>query len=345
MRRDELFENIKSLLSLTLIIVIFIGVIPHILLGNGIDNFLKENFSEKTTDYKSKNVIQISGSDKAKVYRTKSKKVEEMPVEEYIMGVLWSEMPVDFNEEALKAQAIAARTYYYSKRAEKCNEGNGAEICDSVHCQAYIDKNARLENWDEKARDKNYKKIKEVIDDTKGMVLTYNGELALYPQYFSTSSGKTENAEDVFSSKVPYLESVDSPGEEVSPKFESEKKLKNKEFVEIFKKEYKDTDIKEKNLKKYIEIKSRTDGGSVKSIKIGNKTIEGTKFRKLFDLKSANFELEFSKDAVTIKTKGYGHGVGMSQWGANVMGKAGKTFDYILKHYYKGTEISKIFYK
>lgn len=351
MRQDKLIENIKMILAVTGILIFFILAIPYILMGGSINDFLGagSNLSENSNGYgnnSNKNiVIKIDGKDEAKVYRTSTGKVEKIPVEEYVLGVVWSEMPVDFNEEALKAQAIAARTFYYSKRIDKCSDAKGADICDGVHCQAYMSKKERLDKWDSNIRNKNYEKVKKVVNETKGMVLTYDGELVKYPQYFSTSSGKTENSEDVFTSKLPYLISVSSPGEEVSPRYENEKTLSNSEFISIAKSKFGVQGLTNSNLKEKIEIKSRTDGGSVKTIKIGNKEIDGVDFRKAFDLKSANFQIEFSKNSLTIKSKGYGHGVGMSQWGANLMGKDGFSYSEILKHYYSGVEIGKISYK
>lgn len=343
MRENDILNNIRRIGIITGIILIFIIVIPFILMGNGITNFLS-NENSYNLDDKEVNIL-IKGNDKAKVYRTKEKKIEEISVEEYVLGVVSSEMPAKFEKEALKAQAIAARTFYYSKRLKNCNLSNGGEICDGVHCQAYMNKQERMSKWDNKERNTNYQKIKKAVKETKGEVLTYKGKLVLYPQFFSTSSGKTENSEDVFSGEVPYLKSINSLGEEISPVYESQKELKNKDFINIINLKYKRARLTEKNLKESIDIKSRTDGGSVNEIKIGKTIISGVEFRKLFDLRSANFTIEYLKDKVKIKCKGNGHGVGMSQWGANVMAKEGKKYDDILKHYYTGIEIGKIIYK
>ncbi len=343
MRENDILNNIRRIGIITGIILIFMIVIPFILMGNGITNFLS-NENSYNLDDKEVNIL-IKGNDKAKVYRTKEKKIQEISVEEYVLGVVSSEMPAKFEKEALKAQAIAARTFYYSKRLKNCNLSNGGEICDGVHCQAYMNKQERMSKWDNKDRNTNYQKIKKAVKETKGEVLTYKGKLVLYPQFFSTSSGKTENSEDVFSGEVPYLKSINSLGEEISPVYESQKELKNKDFINIINLKYKRAKLTEKNLKESIDIKSRTDGGSVNEIKIGKTIISGVEFRKLFDLRSANFTIEYLKDKVKIKCKGNGHGVGMSQWGANVMAKEGKKYDDILKHYYTGIEIGKIIYK
>lgn len=343
MREREIIENIKKIGFITGFILIFTLIIPFILMGGSIKNFVsspeEEIHSEKQVN------INMKGENKAKVYMTSEKKVKKIDVEEYILGVVSSEMPATFEEEALKAQAIAARTFYYSKRLKNCDLANGGEICDSVHCQAYMDKDERLKKWPKDEREAYYEKVKKAVEDTKGQVLTYDNEIVLYPQFFSTSSGKTENAEDVFSSQVPYLKSVNSEGEQVSTSYESEKEITNKDFAAIINAKYKKANLSSSNINKKIRIKSRTDGGSVKEIQLGGTTIKGTEFRKLFDLKSANFTLEYSKNKIKIKCKGNGHGVGMSQWGANLMAKEGKGYSEILKHYYTGIEIGKIVYK
>lgn len=343
MREREIIENIKRIGFITCFILIFTLIIPFILMGGSIKNFTSSS-DEEIHNEKQVN-ITMEGESKAKVYMTSEKKVKKIDVEEYILGVVSSEMPATFEEEALKAQAIAARTFYYSKRLKNCNLANGGEICDSVHCQAYMDKDERLKKWPKDERDAYYKKVKKAVEDTKGQVLTYDNEIVLYPQFFSTSSGKTENAEDVFSSEVPYLKSVNSGGEQVSTSYESEKEITNKDFAAIVNSKYKKANLSSSNINKKIQIKSRTDGGSVKEIQLGGATIKGTEFRKLFDLKSANFTLEYSKNKIKIKCKGNGHGVGMSQWGANLMAKEGKGYAEILKHYYTGIKIGKIVYK
>lgn len=343
MREKDIIENLKNIGFLTIFIFIFIFIVPFILMGSSIKNFTEEEFSEKV-DKNAPVTLKVGGDDTVKVYRTKEDKVSKINVEDYILGVVMSEMPASFEEEALKAQAIAARTFYYSKRMNNCNNGKGGEICDSVHCQAYMDKDERLEKWDKKSRDENYKKIKKAVEETKDMVLTFENEIVLYPQFFSTSSGKTENCKDVFSSDVPYLKSINSPGEEISPVYKTSKELGNKEFVNVINSTYKKANLDINDLKSKIEIVSRTDGGAVEEIKIGGIALKGTEFRKLFDLRSANFTLEYMKDKVKINCIGNGHGVGMSQWGANVMAKNGKKYKDILTHYYSGVKIGKIIY-
>lgn len=292
--------------------------------------------------YKNDNVINIDGGNFVKVYISKQGKVLEVPIEEYVIGVVSAEMPANFNEEAIKAQAVAARTFYFSKRLNNCKEADTGEICDTTHCEVYLSKEERLKGWAAQDRNANYEKIKKAVESTENEVLTYDGELLKYPEFFATSSGKTESSIDVFNDDVPYLKSIDSPGEEIAPKFESEKTINISEFIKTINKSYKNANIKAADVKSKISKISNTEGGAVKEIKLGNTIVSGTDFRKIFNLNSTNFTIEFADNTVKIECKGYGHGVGMSQWGARVMADEGKTYTEILKHYYSGVEVQKV---
>lgn len=256
-------------------------------------------------------------------------------------------MPANFDEEALKAQAVAARTYYMNKRINKCKdaESKGAEICDSTHCQVYMDKEERMSKWSKKDSESNWSKINEAVESTKGEVLTYDGAILEYPQFFAVSSGRTEDALDVLSMNIPYLKSTDSKGEEVAPKYETTFSMSLDEFINKIKSSYNDIKLSKNSLKNSIEIQSYTQGGSVKEIKIGNKIISGIELRKILNLNSTNFKISFKNNDIIFLCKGYGHGVGMSQWGANAMAKSGDKYSDILKHYYSGVDIEKIQYK
>ncbi|MBD7915789.1 stage II sporulation protein D [Clostridium sp. Sa3CUN1] len=289
-------------------------------------------------------LISIKGNDKIKVYITKEERIEEISLEEYVKSVVSGEMLVSFSEEALKAQAVAARTYIISKRSKPCDIANGADVCDTTHCQVYISKSERLEKWGDKGEEY-WNKISKAVEETKDKVLTYNNELVLYPQYFSTSSGMTENAVDVFSNDVPYLVSTESKGEEIAPKYESEFSFNINEFVSKINNKYPEAQLTADNLSGNIEIISRSDAGGIKEIRFGNTRIKGADFRLAFGLSSTNFEYSIDSENIVFKCKGYGHGVGMSQWGANVMANNGSNYEEILKHYYKGTELKAIEFK
>ena len=263
-------------------------------------------------------------SPKINIYNHKTNKTEQMDIEEYLYGVLSGEMPSDFDIEALKAQAVAA-------------------VCtDYTHCQEYKSyeelKESKGEDWIKDS----YPIIKQAVDETKGHIITYDGEPIL-PLYFSTSSGKTENSEEVFSTEYPYLRSVDSPYDKYAPKYASTLKISNKDFVRKLKNTYSDINIIEDNLSSQIKILSRSDGGSVEKIKLGNKEVTGRDIRNILNLNSANFEIKFDTNSLDFVVKGYGHGVGMSQWGAQGMAEEGYKYYEILSHYYKDTIIKDLY--
>ena len=288
------------------------------------------------------NIITFNRGDKIKVYITAEDKVEEISVEEYVCGVVSNEMPISFNEEALKAQAVASRTYLASKLINKCSICDNADICDSTHCQVYTSKEKRMSNWEESKAEEYWSKIERVVKETEGKILTYNGELVLYPQFFSTSSGKTENSEDINWGSIPYLKSVESPGEEVAPKYTSESKVSISDVVSKINEKYPSSGVNLENICNVINIISRSEAGGVKSIELGNETVTGSEFRILIGLNSTNFTYSFNDNNMIFNCRGYGHGVGMSQWGANVMGKGGSSYSEILKHYYTGVDIGEL---
>ncbi|MGL5822989.1 MAG: stage II sporulation protein D [Sarcina sp.] len=280
-------------------------------------------------------------TDYIKVYRS-SGKLEEINLEEYVIGVVGSELPLSFEKEAMIAQGVLARTFAVSKMITPCSKAKkyGGDICDTVHCQVYGEISERLASSGKDAS-KLKSKVINSVKATNGEVLSYEGFLVRYPQYFSMSSGKTENIEDVFNVEVPYLRSVNSKWDESLEKYKMQTSYSYKKFSEVINTKYSKANIKANNVNNQIKILSRTEGGSVKEIQLGGITIKGTEFRTLFGIRSANFDIEF-KDEIIVTTKGYGHGVGMSQWGANSMAKEGKSYKNILEHYYTDVELKKI---
>lgn len=346
-RKLKINRNLKTIIIMTLIIIFIMILLPIIFLG---DNSNSSN-SLSSFNLKDDNIVKASGlsfpvNGKVKLYRREKNVVEELDLEEYVKGVVSSEMPANFDEEALKAQAVAARTYYMNKRINPCKDAKikGAEICDSTNCQVYMDKEERMSKWSKDDGESNWNKISEAVESTKGEVLTYDGVVLEYPQFFAVSSGKTEDAVDVFAMNIPYLKSIDSKGEEIAPKFESTLSISLDEFVDKIKSQYKDIVLSKDNIEDSIKIQSYTKGGGVKEIKVGNKNISGIEFRKILNLNSTNFTISFKNNNIVFLCKGYGHGVGMSQWGANAMAKNGSKYNDILKYYYSGIEIEKIKY-
>lgn len=323
------------------ILILILMIIAPMFIIKSMPAKANEEVSEITNENKD---ILLDGKNIIKVNITKENRIEEVQIEEYVKSVVSGEMLVSFDDEALKAQAIAARTYIAAKRLRPCNIANGGDVCDTTHCQVYINKDVRLEQWGSNAEEY-WNKISNAVDNTKGMVLTYNNELVLYPQFFSTSSGMTENAVDVFSNSVPYLVSTESKGEEIAPKYETEFPFNIPEFVNKINDKYKEASITSENLKNNIEILSRSVAGGIKELRIGKTKVKGLDFRLALGLSSTNFEYVINENEIVFKCKGYGHGVGMDQWGANVMAKSGADYKDILTHYYTGVEISKLTFK
>lgn len=337
--------DVLNIVVVTIVIIFTLCVLPILFLKSDKEMTM---FNIELNDIKKSEEkgVEFPIDGKVKVYIKEENKLVELDLEDYITGVVASEMPTNFNEEALKAQAVAARTYYINKRKTPCKdaEANGAEICDTTNCQVYMNKEKRLKLWNSSKGEENWSKIKNAVECTKGQVMTYDGYVLEYPQFFSTSSGKTEDAKDVFSVDVPYLKSEESQGEEIAPKYESKINLSISDFIRKINFNYIDANLTKDKLLSMVSIKSYTEGGSVKEIQIGDVSIKGTDFRKLFGLNSSNFNIQFTNNEAIIKCKGYGHGVGMSQWGANAMAKNGSTYDQILKHYYRGIKIEEIKY-
>ncbi|WP_294156346.1 stage II sporulation protein D [uncultured Clostridium sp.] len=345
-RKLKINENLKIIIIMSFVVLGIMILLPVIFLSNSSNNNLS------VFNLNNSNIIKNSGlsfpyDGKVRLYRREKGSVEEIDLEEYIKGVVASEMPANFDEEALKAQAVAARTYYINKRVNPCKDAksNGAEICDSTDCQVYMDKQERVSKWSKKDSETNWNKINEAVESTKGEVLTYDGVILEYPQYFAVSSGKTEDAVDVFSINVPYLKSTESSGEEIAPKYETTSTISVDDFINKIKAKYNDAEISRRNIRNCIEVESYTQGGSVKEIRVGNKNLRGVELRKILNLNSTNFSVSYKGNDIIFSCRGYGHGVGMSQWGANAMAKNGAGYDEILKHYYNGVDIEKIIYQ
>ncbi|MGL4521991.1 MAG: stage II sporulation protein D [Bacilli bacterium] len=268
------------------------------------------------------------------LYRTSTKDVEKKGIETYVFGVVAAEMPASFELEALKAQAIAARTYVFRKHNIRNNE-QVWDVQDSVSDQAYYDINQLKNIWGSDFYE-NAKKIKEAIEATEGMILTYKGK-PIEAYFFSTSNGKTENSEDYWSNYVPYLRSVNSEWDIQSPKYERTVGMKVPEFNERL-------GIRLQVSKPIMRQVKRTSGGRIASVVIEGEKFTGREIREKLGLASSHFTMRYAPhvNEIVIKTYGYGHGVGMSQYGANGMAKSGMNFKEILDHYYTGVQIDSV---
>ncbi|GAA0177733.1 stage II sporulation protein D [Clostridium sediminicola] len=331
----------------TILFIVLIFIVSRVLVGCNNDStsidFKEDQNLMKEIIYqinKNSNNIQVS------LLKTKQNTIDSIGLEDYVVGVVAAEMPASFEVEALKAQAVAARTYAVAHLEEfggKSSSGaKGANLTDTTDCQVYVSKEERFKSWPSNKCDEYWEKIVEAVNSTSGQVLTYDGKLVLRPYYFSTSSGNTENAIDVFNVNVSYLRSVKSIGEENSPKYKTENTINTIEFINVINSNFSDANISFSNFDKDIVIEERSEAGTVKKIKLGNITTTGAKVRKAFSLASSNFQLKIEDNNVNITCFGYGHGVGMSQFGANARAKEGKKYIDILKYYYTDTEVGVI---
>ncbi|WP_409303178.1 stage II sporulation protein D [Peribacillus sp. SCS-155] len=328
-------KAIKPMLAVFVVTVFVIIMIPAVLvLPFSLDTTpgkLVERLEVQVNKKKKASPAYSSSVDVA-VYRSEQKTVEELPIEKYIVGVVAAEMPAEFEMEALKAQALTARTYIVSQLVQKGKKGlpEGADVTDTIAHQVYRSDEQLKKDWGS-AYDKKIKKVTEAVNETAGQILTYKGN-PITATFFSTSNGYTEDSEDYWGNAYPYLKSVASPWDKISPKFYGKTAIPVQEFerklgVMIGQTETIGTIIK------------RTSGKRVGVIEIGGKQLTGKQIRELLGLRSSDFGWERKGNEIVVTTKGYGHGVGMSQYGANGMALEGKNYKDIVKHYYKGVAI------
>src|SRR5574344_1800302 len=292
----------KRIIILTILTILIPAIIVNIFIK---DEEIKFEYSKNMT---------------IRVKRT-SGIIEEIPFEQYIVGVLAGEMSVSYPLESLKAQAVASRTYAMKKMANNYN--NEYDILDNVNNQVYLDNNYLKNVWTDTYIDK-INKLKKAVSETSGEYLVYNNKV-IEAFFFSTSNGYTENSKDVFGISQPYLKSVSSVWDIDSPSFNSSYILKRFNL--------------EGNL--VLKINDYNETGSIKTLSINGKKINGTTFRTTLNLKSTNCTINVAEKTY-IKCKGYGHGVGMSQFGAYQMANKGYKYDEILIYYYQGVKINSL---
>lgn len=293
---------------------------------------------EKDTSVDQIEIYDYSKYSTIRLLHAKTKTVEEINLDEYIVNVVSAEMPVKYNIEALKAQAIVARTYTIHKITTS-SKHKEADICDdSTCCQAWISKEDRFKKWNSEEANDNWNKIIKAVNETKGKIITYNKK-PINAFFHSNSGGKTEVPYYVWGGKgYPYLQVVETAGEENYSQYKSEVEFSTKEFEKKIKEKYEDFKINYKE-KDCIKIEERDSSDRVVIVKIGNLKLSGVETRTLLGLKSANFKVEIKDDKIKFTVYGYGHGVGMSQTGADALAKQGKNYEEIIKHFYNGVEI------
>ena len=294
------------------ILVVLITVLVFMLWVHSGEDYLfwKENGNYQREEIQKVHVTRADGKD------------QYLDIESYLEGVISSEMSPAFEMEALKAQCVAARTFVVQR---------GYEVDDTTNTQVYRDNKQLKDIWKDNY-DVYHKKIQQAVQETTGEILTYQGK-PISALFFSSSCGKTANAQEYWGNKVPYLVSVDSSWDKQSEEYEKSITMSKQEFS---------TALGFQNTVQEIEEPIRYDSGYVKEIHIDRIVFTGREVREKLNLRSSCFTIKENKDNVVITTKGYGHGVGMSQIGAQAMAEKGKSYKQILSHYYPKTKIEKL---
>jgi len=319
-------------------ILLFFLIVTLIILG--IPTLVVFGFGEKEVGNLDKplnlTILKEKESPLVTVYRTKSKKIETYPLEEYVRGVVAGEMPANFHIEALKAQALAARTYIIRRIVANdfSDVPNGAMVDDTVKTQVFYNESELRKNWGNEYKRK-ISAINQAINETAGKIIVYENE-PIVATFFSTSDGKTVNAEDYWQQVIPYLVSVPSPWDKTSPKYEQKitipyNTIKEKLNVSLA--------LPATTNNKWLQIYDKDENNRIRSVKIGEKIFTVREVRELLDLPSASFTWQQTTKGIEFNVKGYGHGVGMSQYGANGMAQEGKKAEEIVKYYYRGVNI------
>lgn len=266
-----------------------------------------------------------------------NEKVKLLPLEEYLVGVVAAEMPAEFESEALKAQAVAARTYVLKRKSEGAGSGTVFDVDTTEKTQVWISNEDMIKKWGIINYWKYHRKISKAVEDTSGVVITYNGQLIDAVYHSSCGRKETERAGEVWSSDVQYLINAPS-GEQDTSRF-----IKYVSFdVLTFYKLLGFNQIPNSFSTSDLLILERTEAGRIKTLVIRNRIYEGTDFRTMLKLPSTDFEWKISPDRIELMVYGNGHAVGMSQYGANDLAKSGKNYKEILAHYYQGIKINRI---
>ena len=297
-----------------IILLVFIFILPFIIALL----FKEEDIPEKEENKVLEEIIiKVMYEDSS---------IDEIVLEDYLIGVLGGEMPVSFPLEALKAQAVASRTYVLY---QKEHNTKAYDVLNTTTNQVYKDEETLRQVWNEKY-DENIAKIKEAIRETEGEVMVYNNEI-IDALFFSTAPGMTENSEDVFSSSLPYLRSVESNWDKKAPNYESTKSFSLEEFKNLL----------GLDSVSNIIVGEFSNTGRTKSLIIDNVTLDANDIRNKLNLRSTYFNYDIKNNTITFTTYGYGHGVGMSQYGAKYMAEEGYSYTEILEHYYTDIKIIK----
>ncbi|PYZ92515.1 stage II sporulation protein D [Salipaludibacillus keqinensis] len=337
---------VKGFMLVLLIFMVGILVIPAILVTgfsndspmNEQSGIMQEESGEKMTVQQEEAQGEIDTdmpleAQSVSVFRSSSEVIEEVPMEEYIAGVVASEMPASYEMEALKAQALTARTYLirHLLDGQDLNLPDGADVTDTVMHQVYKSDEELQMEWD---GDYEWRmsRVRQAVYETEGEVITYDQE-PITATFFSTSNGYTENSEEYWENEIPYLRSVESPWDMDSPRYKGGLELSVEEFEERLQVQLGEGEVG--------EIISRTTGGRVAEVNVGGQVFSGREVRDALELDSSDFTWQRSGNQIMVETRGWGHGVGMSQFGADGMARSGKNYRDIIGHYYHGVEIQE----
>ena len=291
-----------------LLLLIVVLLIPFCFISN--NNKKEENITEEV-------------SKEIRVNLEYNNQILDLSLNDYLIGVVGCEMPASFNTEALKAQAIASRTFAYNFLVNDT-------IKLTTKAQCYKDNNTLKDKWQDNY-DKYYNIISSVVNETNDLVIKYDNNI-IKSYYYAMSNGKTEKSVAVFNEELPYLTIVDSSFDATLKNFEVQTRITNNNFCELL--SINPCEINISNIK-------RDETNRVTSLLINNIEYKGTDFRKKLSLRSTDFDINTNNNELIITTKGYGHGVGMSQYGANYLANQGLKYDEILKYYYKDTYLEK----
>ncbi len=317
----------KAILVIFVVLVAFI--LPFLLLPEAGNVPKTQQAAMQTETTKSTDTPQVSFDGGLLLRIETADGMEELSLHDYLTGVVLAEMPTDFAPEALKAQAVASRTYALRKMA--AGKHTGADICGSFACCQAWTPTQEFAGTEALAR------AESAVSDTDGLVVTYGGEL-IDATFFSCAAGMTEAAAAVWGSDVPYLQAVESPEHE--ERYEESVTFSAAEFAERL--AHPEADLSG-NPTEWFGEEKRTAGGGLESIRIGGITICGTELRSRLSLRSTVMSFSAAEDSVTVTTSGYGHRVGLSQYGADALAQEGESFEEILLHYYQGTEIRRLY--
>lgn len=265
-------------------------------------------------------------------FRTGDETVTEMDMDAYLLGVVLAEMPASFEMEALKAQSCVARTYAGKAYISGGKHGDGSVCGDTSCCQGYTTVDTYLASG---GTEEAVNRVRTAVSVTSGQVLTYDEQL-IEATYFSCSGGRTEDAVAVWGTDFPYLQAVDSPGEEQAAYYTDTQVFSASEFARLLQLPLTGDPAG------WIGNATYTEGGGIHTMEIGGESFTGTRLRNLLGLRSTAFSVEVQDSEIVITTRGYGHRVGMSQYGADAMAAAGSSWEEILAHYYRGAELTTL---